>query len=67
MRPFANNGDMSLLSSRGGRKGPIVCLVALLFVFALYQLGIFCGSAKYVPAAVMVGKEVRDENDFRPV
>jgi hypothetical protein len=50
---------MSLLLSRGGRKGPIACLVALIFIFALYQLGIICGSTKYGPTAMMVSKEVR--------
>ncbi|KAL6427003.1 protein-tyrosine sulfotransferase [Cataglyphis hispanica] len=48
---------MLFLSSRSGRKGPIACLVGLLLLFALYQLGIICGSTRYIPAAVMVGKE----------
>lgn len=52
------NDDMSFLLSRGGRKGPIICFVGLLLVFALYQLGIICGSMKYVPTAMMVAKEV---------
>jgi len=56
---FQDAGDMSLLLSRGGRKGPIACLIALIFIFALYQLGIICGSTKYAPTAVMVSKEVR--------
>ena len=49
--------EMSFLLSRGGRKGPIICFVGLLLVFALYQLGIICGSMKYVPTAMMVAKE----------
>jgi len=55
-------GDM-LLSSRSGRKGPIACLVGLLLIFALYQLGIICGSTRYMPAAVMVSKEVRTQTE----
>ena len=52
------NDDMSFLLSRGGRKGPIICFAGLLLIFALYQLGIICGSMKYVPTAMMVAKEV---------
>ncbi|KAG7202057.1 hypothetical protein KM043_004735 [Ampulex compressa] len=48
---------MSLLNSRGARKGPILCLVTLLLVFALYQLGLICSPAKYVPNSAMVAKE----------
>lgn len=57
----AQNDDMSFLLSRGGRRGPIICFVGLLLVFALYQLGIICGSMKYVPTAMMVAKEVSDQ------
>lgn len=53
----AGKGGMSLLSSRAGRKGPILCFVALLFVFALYQLGIICGTDKNGPAVAMLAKE----------
>ena len=49
--------DMSFLLSRGGRKGPIICFAGLLLIFALYQLGIICGSMKNVPTAIMVAKE----------
>lgn len=51
------NDGMSFLLSRGGRKGPIICFVGLLLIFALYQLGIICGSMKYVPTAMMIAKE----------
>jgi len=33
--------------------------VGLLLIFALYQLGIICGSTRYMPTAMMVSKEVR--------
>lgn len=49
---------MSLLSTRGGRKGPIICFVALLFLFALYQLGIICAPSKDENSSVMVAREV---------
>ncbi|KAI4498308.1 hypothetical protein M0802_006487 [Mischocyttarus mexicanus] len=48
---------MSLLSSRAGRKGPIFCFIALIFVFALYQLGIICGTDKTGPTVTMIAKE----------
>lgn len=59
-----NYGDMSFLLSRGGRKGPIICFVGILLIFALYQLGIICGSVKSVPTAMMVAKEVSDSLFF---
>lgn len=55
---------MSFLLSRGGRKGPIICFVGLLLIFALYQLGIICGSMKYVPTAMMIAKEVSLSSRF---
>ncbi|XP_015595260.1 protein-tyrosine sulfotransferase isoform X3 [Cephus cinctus] len=48
---------MSLLSSRGGRRGPILCFLALLFVFGLYQLGLICGPSKDGPTSMMIAKE----------
>lgn len=48
---------MSFLSSRAGRKGPIFCLVTLLFLFALYQLGIICGTDKNGSGITMIMKE----------
>ncbi|EFN71301.1 Protein-tyrosine sulfotransferase [Camponotus floridanus] len=57
---------MLFLSSRSSRKGPIACLVGLLLLFALYQLGIICGSTRYMPTAVMVSKEVRTRDQSHP-
>lgn len=53
---------MSFLPSRGVRRAPIICFVALLFLFALYQLGIICGSSKE-PTSVMVTKEVKKKKN----
>lgn len=52
---------MSLLPSRGVRRGPILCFLALIFLFALYELGIICGT-KERPSSVMVAKEVTINN-----
>ncbi|XP_024941166.1 protein-tyrosine sulfotransferase isoform X1 [Cephus cinctus] len=52
---------MSLLSSRGGRRGPILCFLALLFVFGLYQLGLICGPSKDGPTSMMIAKEIQDK------
>ncbi|KAF7988860.1 hypothetical protein HCN44_007170 [Aphidius gifuensis] len=47
---------MSFLPSRS-RRTPVICFVALLFLIALYQLGIICGSNKEQPTSVMVTSE----------
>lgn len=50
---------MTYLFARGPpRRGSILCIFALLFLLALYQLGIICSTNKE-PNAVMVAKEVR--------
>ncbi|XP_044585287.1 protein-tyrosine sulfotransferase [Cotesia glomerata] len=48
---------MSLLLTRGGRKASILCFCVLLFLFALYELGIICGSNKDQISSMMVPKE----------
>ncbi|KAK0178748.1 hypothetical protein PV327_007611 [Microctonus hyperodae] len=48
---------MSLLPSRGARRGPIICFVGLVFLVALYELGIICNPKKDQLAPIMVTKE----------
>lgn len=59
-----SSNSMSFLFSRGPpRRGPILCIIALLFLLVLYQLGIICSAPKE-PTAVMVAKEVRKASFF---
>ncbi|KAL7294294.1 hypothetical protein TKK_0012309 [Trichogramma kaykai] len=49
---------MSFLFARGPpRRGPILCIVALLFLLVLYQLGIICTTTKEPPNAIMMPKD----------
>ncbi|XP_034950098.1 protein-tyrosine sulfotransferase [Chelonus insularis] len=48
---------MSLLLTRGARKGPVLCFCAFIFLFVLYELGIICGNHKDQPTSLMVAKE----------
>ncbi|XP_051175710.1 protein-tyrosine sulfotransferase [Leptopilina boulardi] len=45
------------LASRGTRKAPIIFIFIIIFLLALYQLGIICSGPKDRPNAVMVTKE----------
>ncbi|CAB0035715.1 unnamed protein product [Trichogramma brassicae] len=50
--------NMSFLFARGPpRRGPILCIVALLFLLVLYQLGIICTTTKEPPNAIMMPKD----------
>ncbi|XP_015121957.1 protein-tyrosine sulfotransferase [Diachasma alloeum] len=48
---------MTFLPSRTPRKGTVLCFIALLFLFALYQLGVICGSGKDQGTTMMVARE----------
>lgn len=51
-------GSMAFIFSRGpSRKGPCIFIFGLLFLLALYQLGIICSVPKE-PTAIMVAKDV---------
>ncbi|XP_011506498.1 PREDICTED: protein-tyrosine sulfotransferase isoform X1 [Ceratosolen solmsi marchali] len=51
------SSGMSFLFSRGpSRRAPMLCIIALLFLLVLYQLGIICNAPKE-PTPVMLAKE----------
>ncbi|XP_011297346.1 protein-tyrosine sulfotransferase [Fopius arisanus] len=58
---------MTFLPSRTSRKGTVLCFIALLFLFALYQLGIICGSGKDQGTTMMVARETNNIATFYQV